>query len=298
MKKLLIIFAISAFVIASAGAIYRFEGRKNTEIDNIFARPSTKKDETFDAGHASAKNEIDRYAQESIVQENSDDYINLGITSHHLPNALPLILNFYGKIASTHGPRDVFVILAPDHLEKCTTQVSTSPIGYETPYGLLSVDKDLTNEFLEAGVSIDGECFRGDHSIGAQAVMIKKFFPNAEIVPLVFSSATSQETVEVIGDILTKNSSQVFVLGSVDFSHHNDYAKAESIDNQTQNFLENLQSGKLTLENVDSPAAAKILINLANSENLKTNVIDRKNSYIFSGNDKDTTGYMSIVFMR
>jgi AmmeMemoRadiSam system protein B len=264
--------------------------------ENLFAFPKSENAQIHEVRHADAKTEIDRYIQDHAKKIKSEDVISLGITSHHLPTALPLIFNFYQSLENSTGPRETFVILAPDHLEKCRKEAVISKKSYSTPYGTLEIDQKLASDFLDAGIPDGKNCFEGDHSIGAQTIMIKKIFPDAKILPVVLSSSATRETEEKIEQLLWEKRANIFVLGSIDFSHHHLFAEAQMIDGRTQKIIEDLDGDKLTLENVDSPATAKIILRLANREKSKTIIIDRKNSYNFSGIDQDTTGYMSIIF--
>jgi hypothetical protein len=294
-RTFIILISVTIIVAASFVLIARPKSPPASE-ENIFASMKAENAQVHEAGHTSAKAEIDSYVEDHSGQAKKQDLIRLGITSHHLPNALPLIFNFYHSIENSDGPRDTFVILAPDHLEKCQKEAVTSDEPYETPYGTLEADQELAREFIAAGIPDGKNCFEGDHSVGAQAVMIKKIFPDAKILPLVLSSSTSRETEEKIEQLLWEKRNSIFVLGSIDFSHHHFYSEAQAIDGRTQKIIEDLDRGKLTLENVDSPAAAEIILGLASRNRFKAIVIDRNNSYNFSGIDQDTTGYMSVIF--
>ncbi|MDD1673848.1 MAG: AmmeMemoRadiSam system protein B [Methanomicrobiales archaeon] len=110
-----------------------------------------------------------------------------------------------------------FVIIGPSHRGYLTC---TSAIPWETPLGLVDVDK----EFVKAlDIHIDEESHRTEHSIEVQLPFIKYRFPRAQIVPLMMGEQSSMSARNLAGQILSACaaiSRDVRLVASSDFSHY------------------------------------------------------------------------------
>jgi len=241
---------------------------------------------------------------ENVAAEAEDDYhdnfegkhIQIGITSHHLPTAVSLISNFYTYLNHSQGPRDVFVVLGPDHFERGYNSVSTTFLPFVTSFGKLEVEDSIVNELLERGVGIDDEAL-ADHSIEVQATFIKLFFPQARIVPLIFRANTDKQTIADIADVLSRYKSKINVIASVDFSHYQSYKYARALDAESKKMISDFSFDGFTLEYVDSPPTMELVGKLIDSfEISKVNILNIANSYDFTGRADSTTGYINALF--
>jgi len=225
-------------------------------------------------------------------------WTQIGITSHHLPTALPFIADFYKTLLASQGPRETFIILGPDHLERCSMLISTTKDPYLTPFGELLTDEKIVDELSDSGVSIDDECLEGEHSIGVQTIFIKYLFPNAKIVPLIFSSKIEDDFLHKIVDVLFKYKDRITIISSVDLSHYQPYNKAIQLDQISQKMIEDLDWPSFTTEYVDSPASVKLAILLAKkTDSNNVIIIGRANSYNFTDHPENTTGYINVIFV-
>lgn len=243
-------------------------------------------------------------AKDLIIKEleknnnkNSSYFTQIGITSHHLPTAVSFIADFYKSLLNSKGPRNTFIVLGPDHFERCKTSVSTTKKSYTTPFGNLRADDEIINELLDNGVYVDDQCFEGEHSIGVQAIFIKYLFPEAEIVPVTFSASTRQNAIENIADVLVKHRDKITVIGSVDFSHYQNYIQANQSDDISENMLKKFDGNGFNLSYVDSPSVVKLAILLSQKFNLEdVAILGRANSFDFTGRFENTTGYINAIF--
>ncbi|MDD5750754.1 MAG: AmmeMemoRadiSam system protein B [Candidatus Pacebacteria bacterium] len=221
----------------------------------------------------------------------------VGIVSHHLPTALPLIADFYRELASSGGPRGTFIILGPDHRERCRSLISLTKRNYTTPFGGLAVNEDFVSKMESHGAIVNEQCFDDEHAIGVQTIFIKYFFPQAEIVPVLFSSATRESDISGLLEFLASLENDVTVIASVDFSHHHTYDEARLIDETSQRMIERGEWPLFGLERVDSPMALKLAMQLAGQwQTPDALILQRANSFEFNKNPQDTTGYISAIF--
>lgn len=225
-------------------------------------------------------------------------FTQLGITSHHLPTAISFISQFYKVLKTSKGPRETFIILGPDHFERCLSNVATSKKPYLTPFGEVTVDEEIIDNLLSAGVYLDNNCLEGEHSVGIQTIFIKYLFPQAKVVPLIFSASTQDNQIKGLADVLEDYKDKITVVCSVDFSHSYPKEQAEDLDRTSEQMLKNLDSSGFHLEYVDSPPAIKLTIALAKRfQQIKTVIFSRANSADFNHNPKSTTGYINTFFV-
>lgn len=154
----------------------------------------------------------------------------IGITSHHLPTASPLIDNFYYQLRKSRPGIKTFVVVGPDHFERCRQKFTIKDSPVMTMFGELQTDKKIAARLLETGAKQEEACFDGEHSVGVQANYIKRFFPEAKMVPILLSYAAKQRNFEALIKELASERNDIFVVASVDFSHYLEVQKAEAID--------------------------------------------------------------------
>ncbi|MEJ0021270.1 MAG: AmmeMemoRadiSam system protein B [Candidatus Doudnabacteria bacterium] len=223
----------------------------------------------------------------------------ISITSHHLPTAVSLIAQLYNTLKQSQSPHQTFVVVGPDHYEHCKKAASTTKRPYYTPYGILDSNTAIIDDLIKnGGVSeIDG-CFDGEHSIGVHSMFIKLLYPDSTIVPIIYSSAAPDSEVEKVAQVLAKYKDEITVVISVDFSHYQATDVANQLDADSGNMIKNMDGGGLTLRHMDSPASIKTAIALAKLWNLKPRMLKHANSYDFTGQSENTTGYWDIVFTK
>lgn len=262
------------------------------------AMPASAGERYANTGYFELKNAIISEAGIAYPDNKKKYDLSMAITSHHLPAALPLISGLYRAIAHNSGSRKVFVVIGPDHFEKCSGNIATAIQDFRTPFGILEPDEKLVKELEKNGFSDDDACIASDHTVRVQAAMLKYYFPDAKIVPLLVSAFVKQDEMDKLFRVLSAKKDSIFILGSIDFSHHNSPSMARKIDNFTAAKIRKLDPSGLTLKNADSPATLGLLLKIARASGKKADIIDQKNSYDFTGNNKNTTGYLSVIFRK
>lgn len=292
MRKAAIIIA-AAVVFALVGFLVFKNETKNKE---IFSDDIKK----HQAGFYDLEKNI---VQEALKPQSKEIPISLkevgvGITSHHLPLAVSFIVDFYKTLSGLDGPRKTFVIFGPDHLEKCSSLISLAKEPFLTSFGEVEIDMDITEKLIESGAVIDDDCFKGEHSVAVQAILIKYFFPEAKIVPVLLSARTEKKAIAKIVDTLSRYKAGITVISSVDFCHYRDYKTAVIFDDKSEKLLLDLDGDSFDLDHVDSPPAVELVTMFAKNNGLKSVIIGRKNSFDFNGQAENTTGYINAVFAQ
>jgi len=231
-----------------------------------------------------------------LYGSNKRGIVQLGITAHHLPTAYTFLEDFYRALSYETGPRDIFVVIGPDHFESCLKVASTTQKAYSTPFGVLEVEEEIVNDLVANNITLEDNCFDGEHSIGVHALFIKKLYPQAKIVPVLLSASVEESDTELIIEVLKKHRDRITVIGSVDFSHYRDYKTAQAIDLQTEEIIKNMDVTSLKLKNVDSPATVSLIVGIARYFNADPVILGRANSCEFNGKCENTTGYINVLF--
>ncbi|PIR95917.1 MAG: AmmeMemoRadiSam system protein B [Candidatus Doudnabacteria bacterium CG10_big_fil_rev_8_21_14_0_10_42_18] len=221
-----------------------------------------------------------------------------GITSHHLPTAENFIDEFYAQIYSVRPDIGVFMVVGPDHFERCKTLASTTAKDFFTPFGTLLNDGKITAALIQAGAGEDNSCFMEEHAIGVQASFIKKYFPDAKLVPVLFSSAAGAEAAEKLLNALMESGQDVFVISSTDFSHYEPLAVADRVDELTERQIKNLDAKSATLRQVDSVAALNFVLGFTKAQKAELSYFEHASSYDFTGNPDNTTSYFNVIFAK
>lgn len=220
----------------------------------------------------------------------------IGITSHHLPTAAPLIDDFFRRLKKTRPQIKTFVIIGPDHFEKCRNKSVLTGETLNTSFGKITINKKLASELVKSGVREEKSCFNGEHAIGVEANYIKKFFPQAQAVPILLSFSAKSRNFNEISKVLIRNRNDIFILQSTDFAHYVDADQASSIDAMSRKMILDLKGDSFSLKQIDSPASIKLVLGLVKSLRLKPKIIGHKNSFYFDGNFANTTSYFSVFF--
>jgi len=149
-----------------------------------------------------------------------------------------------------------------------------------------------------------GEIVAADHGITTHLSFIKKYFPQAEISPILLTRYVSQfdldKLVADIGEDFKKENSILIV--STDFSHYLDADEAAAKDQETLDLILRNQSKeilKLSDDYLDCPACLYVLLKIANSidHTISPEILFHGNSSQFfqKGEDKSfTTSYFVI----
>lgn len=220
-----------------------------------------------------------------------------GITSHHLPTAAPLISEFYLNLKARRPEIKKFIVVGPDHFEKCRVNFSYSTEKITTSFGTLWPDQNLASDLKDLGAAEDLKCFNGEHAIGVEANFIKKLYPDASLTPILLSYAARGRDFSKLIKYLAAHP-DIFVIASIDFSHYLKKDQAEMIDVMTKKKIIKKDGQGLELKNVDSPATLKLMLDLARKQGEKVEIIDHKNSADFTGNKNNTTSYFDVFFTK
>lgn len=229
----------------------------------------------------------------------SQDGIRAVIVPHHL-----LAASFISDTLKKASSDEIYkvIIVGPNHENIGGEAIATTLADWQTPWGALSSDPDLVNQFrqdLEVSDNID--VFTSEHSIGAQVPFVKYFFPKARMLAIALSSYTARPEVDDLSQWLSENiDKSTLVIFSIDFSHYLNKAQADQMDLVTKELIMARDVNKilkLNNDNTDSPAGLATALLLADKLNLKTEILKQGNSFdLLLNKPESTTSYFAISF--
>jgi len=222
--------------------------------------------------------------------------VKAGIISHHFL-AKELIAEFYNKL-SAEKIETVFLI-SPNHYNHffpSKTLAYTSKAEWNTPYEKLSANEKIINNLIKKGkVKIDNSILGLEHGIYIEIPFIKKFFPNATIVPLVLDYNANYNDFTAFGNELDKLAGENSILiVSSDFSHASTIKTAFEQDSKSIDLLKDLSQENVKNITNDCKQCLAVLSGFLGDEKYKFSLIDNKNSFDISKEDENSvTSYVS-----
>ncbi|OGZ77308.1 MAG: AmmeMemoRadiSam system protein B [Candidatus Staskawiczbacteria bacterium RIFOXYD1_FULL_37_73] len=295
-KKFLIIGSIAAVITAAICFLY-FSNPVEIFLQQIAGENLRQK--TF---LASPYNNIENYQDVFLklpkIIENPN--IKAGVISHHFL-AKELIANFYNKISNKNI--DTIFLISPDHYNNFFASgvtAYTSDLYWDTPFGVLESDEKIVNSLAGQGTVEKNNSLMGlEHGIYVEVPFIKKFFPNAKIVPLVLNTSANFNNFSDLGAKLKNLAGKKSILiVSSDFSHDIPAKEAGIKDKDSIQILKNLTLDNAKNINSDCPKCFAVLYGfLQNANNYNFNLINNKNSFDYEGDSEDSvTSYVSGFF--
>jgi MEMO1 family protein len=220
------------------------------------------------------------------------------IVPHHLL-AADLIARIFKGLANQRF--DSVILLSPNHFLAGKSKIITSKEDWQTPYGLLKNDEDITDELLkDEKIKIEEEIFAREHGIFSEIGFIKKTFPDAQIVPLVLRPSVTDEEAVQLAEIFfkIKLTKKILILVSADFSHNTDSRTAIKNNEESLKIINNFNFTDFSGIKVDTPPSIYTLMRYAALNDSKFKLINDSNSEILSGQKgvKNVTSYLTGYF--
>lgn len=197
---------------------------------------------------------IDKVEQRSVVG---------GVVAHHLIVQDTLAAYFQNL---SDFPYKRVILLGPNHGELGDSEVITSNRGWDTPYGRVHADNEITIKLSSTCAKNDSYPLENDHSLEVIMPFIKVYLNEAKVVPLLLSGKlTKREIDDLVSCLIPSLDSNTLVLVSSDFSHYLKSSDAKQKDKETLALLKSWNLTKLLTLNsdhLDSPPSLVTLLEI------------------------------------
>jgi AmmeMemoRadiSam system protein B len=226
-----------------------------------------------------------------------------GIAPHH-DLALDMIVRFYAELSANFTRRDLrrVWLLAPDHYRRARRFVAVCPSVWELSDGLLTPDASALDALrnLEI-VETTSELFAEEHGISIHIPLIARFFPGANVVPIVLRRdipdiallSLRARMLEMIGD-------GDLVILSMDLSHYKPPEEMAAEDRNTLSVLTEMRPQATGRIDADARrAAALALLLFKDMGATRGELIERTDSSTLLGRRVESgTSYATIIYRR
>ncbi len=187
------------------------------------------------------------------------------------------------------------VLLGPSHRVGFHGLAVTSADAYETPFGIITIDKSAIAEIQALPqVHLLDEAHRHEHSLEVQLPFLQAVLKDFELVPLVVGEATPQQVAEVLERLWDGDETLIAI--SSDLSHYHPYDEARMIDSATSQAILELDPSRIGYDNACGRNPVNGLLLLARQYGLKPELVDLRNSGDTAGDKSQVVGYGAYVF--
>jgi AmmeMemoRadiSam system protein B len=165
---------------------------------------------------------------------------------------------------------------------------------FETPYGNLLIDKDYAHE-ISNNFPTDhkSKAHFLEHSTENQMPFIKKFFPEINIVELIYGNISSDDLADIFAFVLKDPANGLII--SSDLSHFYPESVAKEIDNYCIEALMKMDINLMESSEACGKTGIQAILKYTIEKNLKFTIMDYRTSADTSGDHGRVVGYLSAV---
>lgn len=208
------------------------------------------------------------------------------------------------------GAPEAVVLMGPNHHGMGMPVAASEADAWETPLGLVEVDKELARRLVEwSGVlAFDEEAHRYEHSLEVQLPFLQYVFGGGfGIVPITMylqNPEVSRRLGSAIARAFEELGVKAYVVASSDFTHYEEARKAREKDEEAINMVLRLDEGGLYDVIVERDVTAcgygpiMSLVAAAKRLGAEARLLKYSNSGDVTGDYSSVVGYASIAFYR
>lgn len=212
-----------------------------------------------------------------------------------------------GKVFSTLAPKELFIIIGPNHTGMGKPFSVFTEGSWKTPLGSVEVDKEM------AGYLIDNsELFKADevahayeHSVEVQIPFLQFMMNDFKILPLCVASLNIDELKkagEEIAKAVKELKRDVTIIASSDMTHYEPHKVAKEKDKQAISAILHMDEDELVKKVTDMDISmcgvAPVVMTLSASKIIgakEAKLVDYKTSGDASGDYSSVVGYGGVI---
>lgn len=198
------------------------------------------------------------------------------------------------------------IILSPSHYEMFNGCSISDAGSFETPLGLLPVDRELADSLARHSdlIYFSQRGHGREHGIEVELPFLQYIWGDVSIVPVVMGSQ-DEETIAGLADALSALalSKDILIITSTDLSHFYKQKQADRLDAEVEKEINAMRPDELEIKFKTGAAEAcggGLLLSqmkaYKNITGLKGEVLYRTDSSEASGDTESVVGYLSAVF--
>jgi len=196
------------------------------------------------------------------------------------------------------------IIISPSHREYFPGSCVFSGSSYETPLGIVEVNKNLAEKLVEGSktlfTGIKGH--REEHAIEVQIPFLQNILSDFKIVPVVMGDQSKLFVDELAKGLIKILDEETVIVASSDLSHYHSKKKADELDSIVESSIrdfdyENLQ--KYLDTGICEACGGGPIIAMMKAAALKNKqnslILNRSDSGDTTGDFNEVVGYLSAV---
>jgi AmmeMemoRadiSam system protein B len=196
------------------------------------------------------------------------------------------------------------IIISPSHREYFPGISIYDGDGYETPLGIVEVDKDMTEKLTgESRIIFKGiEGHMQEHAIEVQIPFLQFVLKDFKIVPIVMGDQGDLFVDELSEKLSITVDDKTIVIASSDLSHYYSDDAADKLDSIVEKRILDFDFDGLRkdfqMKNCEACGGGAIVSMMKTASVLnrkKSEVLNRSNSGDITGERKEVVGYLSAV---
>lgn len=196
------------------------------------------------------------------------------------------------------------VIISPSHSEYFPGISVFNGDAYETPLGLLEVDKDFVGKLVENSKTIfkGVEGHRNEHALEVQLPFLQAVLSNFMIVPVVMGDQGKMYVNELAIKLSELVDDETLIVSSSDMSHFHSKQEADKLDSIVEKRISSFDFDDLQKDldahNTEACGGGPIVA-MMKAASLKNKnhamVVHRSDSGDVTGDNREVVGYLSAV---
>jgi AmmeMemoRadiSam system protein B len=196
------------------------------------------------------------------------------------------------------------VIISPSHSEYFAGISVYYGDAYETPLGLLEVDKEFVSKLVENSKTIfkGVEGHRNEHALEVQLPFLQSVLNDFKIVPVVMGEQGRMYVDELAKKLSAVTDDETLIVSSSDLSHFHSKSEADKLDSIVEKRISSFDFDGLQkdLDNHNTEACGGgPIVAMMKAAALKDKnhalVVHRSDSGDVSGDNREVVGYLSAV---
>jgi AmmeMemoRadiSam system protein B len=212
------------------------------------------------------------------------------------------LARFYKGLSKVINPKTI-VIIGPDHYETAEGNIiTTNNCEFKTVFGNVEADKIMVNKLISSKLaSNNDDVFINEHSIYTHAPFIKKYFPQALIVPIIIKWKNPiADNDKLVKWLLENSNDDTFFIASVDFSHYQTGEVSRFHDESSFASITNFDVENIYDLEIDSPPSIYVLLKLMWNLEYKDakRLLHTNSEDLLKSKQKETTSHQYFSFNK
>ena len=194
------------------------------------------------------------------------------------------------------------IIISPSHREYFEGISVYDEDAYETPLGVISVNKDLANNLVKDSANIFKSSLghKQEHAIEVELPFLQVVLKEFKLLPIVMGDQSKKYIDELSNKLSEIIDDKTLIISSSDLSHYHDKTEAYRLDSIVEKRISEFEYDKLQHDlderNCEACGGGPIVTLMKTAALLKKNnslILDRSDSSDTSGDESEVVGYLS-----